>query len=141
MELSLKKPECSKWKVWIGRECEGNEDFGHVTLFVRSHCSEKFLKQCLKEYGINRVWFTKEFTNNKVINSAIKLGVKVCLERTFSQAKRMSSYQKRKTRVYLTLGNVNFDFIKVGLPYREYVIEPNFIITETQQYFEDAQIK
>ena len=141
MELSLKKPECSKWKVWIGRECEGNEDFGHVTLFVRSHCSEKFLKQCLKEYGINRVWFTKEFTNNKVIKAAIELGIKVCLERTLSQAKKLSSFQQRTTRVYLTLGEVWFDFIKYGVPYREFVIEPTPIQTMTPEYFEDVKIK
>lgn len=104
----MKNPPCSEWKRWLGREIEGHEDLGVLTLFVRSgdvlHTLDDL--EAVRNH-VSRVWLCKEFLHSHGKDALIALtrkltfrGIKTCVEVTAHQAKEYE-YLRHYVRFYV----------------------------------------
>lgn len=137
--MAQKLPKCSKWNIWRGAECEGEEDFGKSTLFVRKMgLNDVFLFQAYK-----RIWFTKEFKNKVIIRKALKMNCKVCLEVTSETINHFDNALLSKCVVYLKLPKKikEGDHIKFGEPFSETLIKLKVNKTKKSLYNSDKRIK
>lgn len=132
-------PSCSKWSLWVGKECEGEEDYGEPTLFVRSMKNDDAI--LFETY--KRVWFTKEFKNKRLIRKAIESNCKVCLEVTCETLKAFDSKILSQCVVYLKLPKaIKYgDHIKVGSPFSETIIKLVSNETNSNLYHSDVKIR
>lgn len=136
----MNNPPCSKWSIWEGKECEGKEDFGVLTLFVRSKFNIEDTKLFLK---YKRVWFTREFTNYSIAILALGYGLKVCIEVSINNWHRVPNILKEKATIYFVLPVElkRTDFIKNGNSFEEQIISLRVTKTNKKHYYKDRKIK
>jgi len=63
-EMTTELPACSKWKVWTGKEVEGEHERGEPTLFVREFPPDDlwaYIRGMCFRNGLLRVWVCEEF--------------------------------------------------------------------------------
>lgn len=136
----MNNPPCANWNVWEGLECEGEEDFGVLTLFIRDNFQEEDLH--LFE-GYTRVWFTREFRFYSFAVAALAYGLKVCIEVTPDSLEDLPEILKAKATLYLVLpsGLKPTDFVKNGDSFSETVTRLNKKKTNKKLYYKDRRIK
>lgn len=136
----MNNPPCANWKIWDGLECEGDEDFGVLTLFIRDGFQEEDL-QLFERY--TRVWFTREFQFYSFAVAALAYGLKVCIEVTPSSLEDLPEILKAKATLYLVLpsGLKPTDFVKNGDSFSETVTRLNKKKTNKKLYYKDRRIK
>lgn len=117
------KPPCSKWHLWIGKECEGKAGINMLTVFIRE-ISEELAndpKRLTNQGKFRRVWFCKEFKNWKQLRAIAEQFDEVCVEVTPKNWDNVPRDILAKYRIYL---KVNYplkdgDHVSVGLPFHE----------------------
>jgi hypothetical protein len=125
--MSEDNPACANWKIWVGREVEGSDDLGVVTVFVRENPTPEgynldqrwnVLSDRIRHLRIRRFWFCKEFRDWEVIQRACCFPVKVCLEAVPGET--IPDDVRPFLTVYWKVPNVPLvpgDFICVGPPF------------------------
>ena len=149
--MSRDKPECSKWQVWLGKEIEGIQDLGEMTLFVRS---DEWLKSDhLVPDDVSRVWFCYEYIvflmaerRWDTIVVAHNMYKRVCLEVDPFLLNLVPEGIRNFSKIYLRLGLLPLkegDHISYGMPYEEaylVVTKDNLVKTKKPQYGEDKRL-
>lgn len=130
---TVKLPDCANWKLWLGKEIEGDRDVGQLTLFVRdtpwelsgdSHKDFDDLMLSTRHHvirgSVSRIWFCEQFRNYEIMREAISRGFKVCVELTLrNMVLQPDILDKATIYVKLPLQLKEGDFVCIGRPYRD----------------------
>jgi hypothetical protein len=132
------KPDCANWKVWRGKEVEGTQGLGEMTLFIRSLegfqvTDESDMSFLAERSKCKRVWFCKEFAfwcwgvvkSWKILENIAKHFEVVCLEVEPKDLESIPLKFREKFVIYLKVNSVlkKGDFVCVGEPYSDEAFE------------------
>lgn len=146
---SSKPPECSTWRLWVGKEVEGNsKQLGVKTLFVRD-ASEAFIREQALDFRVRRIWFCKEFLvplapHCRTIASFLD-DYDVAIEVLSSQVERLPKHLRERAQLFLKIPHIpkmkKGDFICAGPPFEDELFEVGKGLKMTpKSYMEDIRI-
>lgn len=131
--------ESKHWKIWSGKEIEGDIDKGVETVFIRE-CELNDLNLILK---FERIWFCEEFKNWGIIRECLNNHSNVNVSVYMEEFQQVPSDIKQSCRLYLKIkGLKQNDIIGVGENYyQEFFTIGSGEKVAPQDYSEDIFIK